>query len=163
MSSSSSLALKLQNPEYRLGNYHDHYIIDAASRQCHPNYEATLLSDNPHGYQICSKRSEFIQPPIKRRTADGKYQSLTSFLIKDDAPREPGDFQVRGIAERRTRKDLYAPDNREPIQLANPYAYHDRHVPGIEDLKKRGLLYHEEFQSGPGFGSSHAMKPYHRR
>lgn len=163
MTSSSSLLARLHDTRYRLGNYYDHYMIDAASRQCHPDYEATLLSDDPHGYQICTRRAEYIKPPIKRRTADGRYASLSSVLIKNNINRDMNSFETTGVAERKTRKDLYAPDDREPIQIANPYNYSDRHVAGRDDLKKRGLLYHEEFQSGPGFGTAHAMKPYHRR
>lgn len=104
----------------------DSYIVNGACRECHPNYKASPIG-NPYGFLLCSKR-------VRK---DGGHV---------DTPMPPNYDMGDKNGYHKFRADLYAPDDRLPRQLADPYGFYDRKVPNegflhVNDYLARDVKY----------------------
>jgi len=108
----------------------DSYIINGAHRECAVNWEATPIG-NPYGFLFCSKR---------RRNDGG---TLDTPLPKTFDLGDKNGYH-------KFRADLYAPDDRLPRQLADPYYFYDRTVPNENFLHTNDYLARDVKYDGIG-------------
>lgn len=121
------------DPDNSLGGWEDHYIINGAHRECHPDFEAMPIG-NPYGFMICKRR--------KRPDGRGFDTPL---------PFDPSQFN----GYNKFSADMYRPWRDTAIQLANPDGYYDRKVPNEEYLHLNDYLSRDTYYDGIG------TKPVH--
>ena len=130
------------DPNNSLGGWEDHYIIDGASRECHPDYEAIPIG-NPYGFMICKKR---------------KYPNGQGLDVVHD-PIDPSQFN----GYNKYMADLYRPWRKTEIQITDPYNYYDRTTPNEEFLHRNDYLARDIYFNGTGVKPVHTPGPrrYH--
>ena len=112
-----------------LGGWEDHYIINGAMRECHPDFTAIPIG-NPYGFMVCARR----------RGPSGKYY---------DVPQDPIDpSQFNGY--NKYQSDLYRPWLKEQIQMYDPYGYYDRETPNTVYLQNRDYIARDEIYNNNG-------------
>ena len=126
MTSSAQLAKRKKNKHIwalgdeslPLGGWEDHYIIDGARRNCHPDY-ITIPIGHAYGFAVCKKKRS--QDPTK---------DLHS------APRgvDPrGNHVSRWNGYHKGSTDMYSPWNKYPRQITNPQHYTQRVPPNYHN------------------------------
>lgn len=118
------------DPNNSLGGWEDHYIINGAHRECHPNYEAIPIG-NPYGFMVCKK--------IKNKEGKGLDEAPWG---NGKPPPHASDFN----GYHKYSADLYRPWRQTQIQTSDPYDYYDRTMPDEEyyhrnDYVARGIRY----------------------
>lgn len=134
-------AWKISNfgdPENALGGWEDHYIIDGANRECHPEFEAVPIG-NPYGFMVCRRRKHMAPS-----TPNG-HKKLRSLDVPAD-PIDPSQFN----GYHKYSADLYRPWMREQIQITDPYNYYDRTTPNEPLLHQRDYLARDIKYNGTG-------------
>lgn len=126
------------NPGNSLGGWEDHYIINGACRECHPDFEAIPMG-NPYGFMIC-----------KRRT----YPDGVPLDVVND-PIDPSQWN----GYNKYMADLYRPWRKTQIQTADPYNYYDRTVPNEQMLHRYDYLAREIAYDGTGIKPIHTPGP----
>jgi len=106
-------------PGLPLGGWEDHYIINGAVRNCHPDYYSVPIG-NPYGFAVC----------IKKRDQEGR--SIRGPPKKVDYSKYNGVHKFSA--------DLYDPTKTEQTQMFNPYAYKDRRLSNEEELIRDDYL-----------------------
>ena len=119
-------------PESPLGGWEDHYIINGAVRECHPNYE-TIPIGNKYGFAVC----------VRRKGESGKTLDLPQTGLK---PEDLSSFN----GYHRFQADLYRPWRKEAIQLYNPLDYYDRTTPNEKYLHREDYLARDIRYNGAG-------------
>nr|QBK86390.1 MAG: uncharacterized protein LCMAC102_01850 [Marseillevirus LCMAC102] len=135
------------NPENSLGGWEDHYIINGACRECHPDFEAIPIG-NPYGFMVCKRRKFPVKP--NNMIDASKYPDGMSLDVPHD-PIDPSQFN----GYNKYMADMYRPWRTTQIQLSNPYNYYDRTTPNEALLHQKDYLAREIYYSGNG------IKPVH--
>ena len=126
------------NPGNALHGWEDHYIIDGANRECHPNYEAVPIG-NPYGFMICRKR----------KYPDGRGLDTPVSTV------DPADWN--GYS--RFSSSLYEPWRKTQIQTYDPYNYYDRTTANEEYLHRNDYLARDIQYNATGITHVHTPGP----
>ncbi len=126
------------NPDNSLGGWEDHYIVDGAHRECHPDYQAIPMG-NPYGFMVCKKK----------KYPDGRGL---------DTPHDPIDPSGYN-GYNKYQADLYRPWRETAIQITDPYNYYDRTIPNEEFLHRRDYIARETQYNGTGVTPIHTPGP----
>lgn len=133
-----------------LGGLSDMYIVDGATGECHPDYQAIPMGD-PYGFMVCKKRKRPLNRP------DGGVGEATSGLgIGVSVPRNDA-ASINGY--HKFSADLYDPKREVPIQLQDPYYYYDRTVPNEMYFHRNDYLARQVQYSGDGIRALHTPGP----
>jgi hypothetical protein len=90
MSGSNELYRRLRDPNSvvidgsgPLGGWEDAYMIDGAVRECHTDFRATPIGNNPNGFLICQRKKDYTkhQPPVSAYPTTSQ-----SYNLYDDKP-----------------------------------------------------------------------------
>lgn len=130
------------DPNNSLGGWEDHYIINGAVRECHPDFEAIPIG-NPYGFMVCKRR---------------KYPDGKGFDTVHN-PIDPSQFN----GYNKYSADLYRPWRETQIQITDPYNYYDRTVPNEAFLHQFDYLARPIHYDGTGIKPVHTPGPrkYH--
>lgn len=169
MSGSNELYHRLRNPNSvvidgsgPLGGWEDAYMINGAHRECHPDFRATPIGNNPNGFLVCQRKKEHAQPHQK---SEQKVQKSQSFDLYNSEPNsKPRNTYLGG-------QSLAFDDRRFPNQahLQGADYYRDAikfRAIGIEKINaKPGEFGYQEnkyyFSSPPPrYDITHAIQPY---
>lgn len=140
------------DPDNALGGWEDHYIIDGANRECHPNYEAIPIG-NPYGFMVCKKRKVPVSTSAASQShgSPGGGQGL-------DVPIDPIDPSMFN-GYNKYSADLYRPWRETQIQITDPYYYYDRTTPNETFLHQRDYLARGIRYDGTGIHPIHTPGP----
>ena len=126
------------DPNNSAGGWEDHYIIDGATRECHPDFEAIPIG-NPYGFMICKRR---------------KHPNGQSLDVNQN-PIDPSQFN----GYNKFSPDLYRPWRETQIQITDPYNYYDRTVPNEAYLHQFDYLARPIQYDGTGIRPLHTPGP----
>jgi hypothetical protein len=128
---SHSTAYQFSHEDSTLGGWEDHYIINGAMRECHPNYKAHPIGD-PNGFMVCMKKKD---AKTGTRYIDTPEQTFN--------PLEQNGYH-------RSKANLYDMSMIEPAELHQAYAYKDRVVPGEKYLQRNDYMTRDIRYNGTG-------------
>lgn len=176
MSGSADLYRRLKNPiminaSDGLGGWSDNYITPGGTRECHPDFVATPIGNDPHGFLVCRRKitdtSSIPKKPSKYNHTLTNVNVTTSQvydLYSDDPLKEPRRTKLGG-------QPLALQDRRLPYQAHYQGAdyYRDPIIYrgiGIEKLNAEiGMLGYREnkyffSRPPPEMDITHAVQPY---
>lgn len=144
-----------------LGGWEDNYIIPGHTRECHPDFRATPIGDNPSGFLICQRRKEYSVPPPPTPPVNRGQLSQSHSLYGDGHPRVSSNGgQPLRLQDRR-------PPNQAHLQGVDYYRDSIRYRGvGIERVNALpgdfGYLENKYMYSAPPprYDVTHAVQPY---
>jgi hypothetical protein len=130
-------------PDSTLGGQDDHYVRPFGN--CHPDFTAIVIGDNPDGVKICVRRtnedgSRIANAPSTRDNSR-KYNGFHRF-----SPR---------LYDVEHEDDITGSCRNDALQKFNPDRYYDRHPPYEGDLITRDYLKPDIYYSGTGIHPIH--------
>ena len=126
-----------------LGGWEDHYIVNGAHRDCHPDFEAIPIGD-PYGFMVCKRRTDEINKRKKIRESEAT----------------KGTKSIKGIenAYHVRSSDLYDPRNEKPRQISNPDDYYSRDIKNGDYLRQNDYISRSIDYNGVGVISHHKLR-----
>jgi len=166
MSASSDLARRLKKRDILidgsspLGGWEDNYIIPGHTRECHPDFIATPIGDNPYGFLVCQrKKHETVMKPSP--SGPQFYTSQSHNLYSDEPPSiSHNGGQPRRLQDRRLPNQAHlqgADYYRSPIKYRGIGIEKINSVPGEFGYEENKYFYSTP---PPQYDVTHAVQPY---